>query len=67
MLERSFGAAAVAADMSRLYRAAEQAGYALGCIDVEDPDDFLSGKPTALTHIQFWFSVAGLSALFLMM
>lgn len=66
-MERFSGTAAVTADLDRLYRAAERAGYVLGCIDVDEPEAFLSNRPTAMTYTQFGLSVIALAALFLML
>jgi hypothetical protein len=66
-MERFSGTSAVMADLDRLYRAAERAGYVLGCIDVDEPAGFSSHRPTAMTYMQFWMSVLGLSAVFLML
>ncbi len=65
---RPAGIEAMEADLNRLYRAAERAGYALGCIDVDEEinrnQEIEDNLP--LTRTMSWMWVSALVVLFIM-
>lgn len=69
-MDRVFGLSAEA-DLERLMRAAERAGVALGCIDVDDPPFALPGDapttPWTFSRLGAWAVTAGLAVAFLIL